>query len=100
MALRQLDGDLSDVVMYVTLEPCSFRGRTPSCAVESVRRGVRKTYVAILDPDPRNDGKGVQILRSHDVEVEVGLLAEAAQEDLGPYLALPANHASASAGSR
>jgi pyrimidine deaminase RibD-like protein len=94
MALRQLEGDLSDIVMYVTLEPCSFGGRTSSCALEIGRRGIRKVLVAILDPDPRNDGKGVQILRDGGVAVEVGLLADAAQDQLGPYLALPANRES------
>src|SRR4051812_40296985 len=34
MALSQLAGLLSDVTAFVTLEPCSFRGRTPSCALE------------------------------------------------------------------
>jgi pyrimidine deaminase RibD-like protein len=94
--LRQVDGDLSDVVMYVSLEPCSFRGRTPSCALETLRRGIRKVIVAILDPDPRNNGEGIRILRDAGVDVEVGLLAGGAQEQLGSHLALPANRNPAS----
>ena len=42
---------------YVTLEPCSFRGRTPSCAKALIDAGVSRVVVALLDPDPRNAGK-------------------------------------------
>ncbi len=42
--------------------------------------------VAILDPDPRNAGAGITILRQSNVEVRVGLLEEEARKDLGVYL--------------
>lgn len=91
MALRQVEGDLADVVAYVTLEPCSFRGRTPSCAIALVDRGVRHVVVAIIDPDPRNRGAGLEMLRMRGVRVDVGVVAEQAALELGPYLALPEN---------
>ena len=87
MALAQLSGDLSEVRAYVTLEPCSFHGRTPSCATSLVERGIKQVFVATLDPDPRNSGAGIQLLRSAGVFVEVGMLEREALEDLGPYLA-------------
>jgi pyrimidine deaminase RibD-like protein len=87
MALAQVSGPLDDIIAFVTLEPCSFQGRTPSCARELVARGVRQVIVAILDPDTRNAGAGVRILREAGVDVRVGLLASQALQDLGPYLA-------------
>lgn len=48
MALSQVSGDLSKVIAFVTLEPCSFHGRTPSCAKELVARGIKRVYVARL----------------------------------------------------
>jgi pyrimidine deaminase RibD-like protein len=91
MALRQVQGDLSDVTVYVSLEPCSFHGRTPACALTLIERGVRRVIVALIDPDPRNAGKGIQMLRTAGVSVQIGLLKEEAAADLGPYLALPDN---------
>jgi pyrimidine deaminase RibD-like protein len=86
VALVKLHGDLSDVAAFVTLEPCSFHQRTPSCAQELVRRGVGVVYAGILDPHPRTRGAGLQILRDAGIEVVLGILPEQAQRDMGPYL--------------
>jgi len=95
MALSQVPGDLAGVVAYVTLEPCSFHGRTPSCAKALVARGIQRVVVAMLDPDPRNAGAGVQILKAAGVEVSVGVLEHSAASDMGPYLVLGAEPAAA-----
>jgi pyrimidine deaminase RibD-like protein len=93
LALAQLDGPLDDVTAYVTLEPCSFHGRTPACAKTLVERGVRRVFVAMLDPDARNNGKGIALLRVAGSEVTVGLREAEARQDLAPHLALPENGA-------
>lgn len=85
-ALAHVRGDLSDVTAFVTLEPCSYHARTPSCARELVARKVGSVYVAILDPHPRNRGAGLDILREAGIHVVTGILAEEAQRDMGPYL--------------
>ena len=87
MALSQVSGDLSDVSAYVTLEPCSFHGRTPSCAMALIDRGIGRVFVATLDPDPRNSGAGIKLLESAGIVVEIGMLEKEALKDLGPYLA-------------
>ncbi len=85
-ALNHYDGDMEGVTAYVTLEPCSFVGRTPACANTLVEAGVKHVVVAMLDPDPRNNGRGVAILESHGVKVDVGLCQTQASAFLTPYL--------------
>lgn len=67
-------------IMYVTLEPCSHFGRTPPCANKIVESGVKKVFVAMKDPNPKVAGRGIEILKSADIEVEVGLLEDEARK--------------------
>ncbi len=70
--------------MYVTLEPCSHWGRTPPCCDAIVRAGIGRIVVAVRDPDPRVDGRGIARLRGEGIDVEVGLEeAEAARINAG-----------------
>jgi pyrimidine deaminase RibD-like protein len=86
MALRQLEGDLDDVIAFVTLEPCAFHQRTPSCAKEMIARRVGSVYVALIDPHPKNQGRGIEMLREAGIQVVTEFLAEEARPDLSPYL--------------
>jgi pyrimidine deaminase RibD-like protein len=85
-AINQLPGSLDNVIAYVTLEPCAFEGRTPSCAKMIASLGLTKVVVAITDPDPRNAGKGIEILRSNGVTVEVGVAKEEVEQFITKYL--------------
>lgn len=86
MALSQVEGPLEDVTAYVTLEPCSFHQRTPSCAKEMIARKVGRVFVAMIDPHPRNQGRGLEMLREAGVEVVADFLTEEARPHLEPHL--------------
>jgi pyrimidine deaminase RibD-like protein len=86
MALRELQWPLSNSTVYVTLEPCSFQGRTPSCALALVEAKVGRVFVGIIDPHPLNQGRGIEIVRAAGIPVDVGMLASEVEAVLGPYL--------------
>lgn len=70
---------------YVTLEPCCHHGRTPPCTDALVAAGIARAVLAVADPDPRVDGKGIAALRQAGIAVETGLMAEAAAHDLAGF---------------
>ncbi len=57
--------------VYVTLEPCSHRGRTPPCTDALLSAGVARVVVGMLDPNDTVRGGGAETLRSAGLCVDV-----------------------------
>jgi diaminohydroxyphosphoribosylaminopyrimidine deaminase/5-amino-6-(5-phosphoribosylamino)uracil reductase len=65
------DAELRGATMYVSLEPCCHRGRTPPCTDAIVEAGIARVVVASDDPTEKASGRGLGILRDEGVDVEV-----------------------------
>jgi diaminohydroxyphosphoribosylaminopyrimidine deaminase/5-amino-6-(5-phosphoribosylamino)uracil reductase len=74
-----------DCTIYVTLEPCSHEGKTPSCASLLSLLKPGKVTIAAVDPLPLHSG-GVAKLEESGIEVEVGMEAESAKLLIEPFL--------------
>ena len=67
---------LSRSTMYVSLEPCAHWGKTPPCAELIIKHRIPKVVICNVDPFPKVDGRGVQMLQDAGVEVKTGVLAD------------------------
>ncbi len=85
-ALRRAGEKARGATMIVTLEPCCHVGRTGPCVEAIVQAGVARVLVGTLDTDPRVSGRGVALLKSSGVQVEVGVQEALVKQQLGAYL--------------
>ena len=80
MAFNNLKDDASGGSLYVNLEPCCHRGKTPPCVDRIISSGIKKVFVSIKDPDLRVAGKGIKLLENAGIEVNLGLCENEALE--------------------
>ena len=80
MAFNNLKVDPTGGSLYVNLEPCCHRGKTPACTGRIISSGVKRVFVSIKDPDKRVAGKGIQLLKNAGIEVHLGLCEQEALE--------------------
>jgi diaminohydroxyphosphoribosylaminopyrimidine deaminase / 5-amino-6-(5-phosphoribosylamino)uracil reductase len=80
IALDQAKEKARGATLYVTLEPCAHFGRTPPCVSRIISSGIKRVVVGMVDPNPVNNGKGLNILKMHNIQVETGVCREAVRE--------------------
>ena len=86
IALEEAGPRARGATLYCTLEPCSHTGRTGPCALAVTAAGIARAVIAIEDPNPRVDGRGIAHLRSSGVEVTIGVQGERAAEQNAVFL--------------
>ncbi len=80
LALEGVEPGAAPLTVYVTLEPCSFTGKTPPCADLLIQKGVTRVVCAMEDPDSRVSGSGFHRMRDAGIVVDVGVLESEARE--------------------
>jgi diaminohydroxyphosphoribosylaminopyrimidine deaminase/5-amino-6-(5-phosphoribosylamino)uracil reductase len=78
LALKRAGAAAAGATMIATLEPCSHFGRTPPCTDAIIKAGISKVVVAVKDPNPLVNGRGIRQLKAAGIDVRIGLLAREA----------------------
>jgi diaminohydroxyphosphoribosylaminopyrimidine deaminase/5-amino-6-(5-phosphoribosylamino)uracil reductase len=84
-ALRTAGTAARGATLYVTLEPCNHTGRTPPCCEAILSAGVSRVVIAMKDPNPITNGRGLSRLRRAGVDVVTGVLRDEAEALNEPF---------------
>ena len=66
--------------LYVTLEPCSTRGRTGACCDAIKQAKIAEVKIGTLDPNPAHKGRALQIFNDSSIKCEYGILEQECTE--------------------
>jgi diaminohydroxyphosphoribosylaminopyrimidine deaminase/5-amino-6-(5-phosphoribosylamino)uracil reductase len=85
-ALDEANDKAKGATLYVTLEPCSHFGRTPPCTERILESGIKEVVVAMRDPNPLNNRRGIRILKNHGLKVVLGICEDKAKGLNGVFI--------------
>jgi diaminohydroxyphosphoribosylaminopyrimidine deaminase/5-amino-6-(5-phosphoribosylamino)uracil reductase len=85
VALEAAGAAARGATLFVTLEPCSHRGKTPPCTAALIRAGVARVVIAAQDPFSQVNGRGIAELKQAGIHCDVGVLADEARRLTAPY---------------
>lgn len=86
VALKDAGRAARGATMYVTLEPCDHFGRTPPCTDAIIGSGIKRVVIAMKDPNPFTDGRGIKKLRAHGIKTTLGVLRDEAAAINRPFI--------------
>ncbi len=85
-AIREAGRKARGATIYVNLEPCNHFGRTPPCTDTIIKSRIKRVVCAMIDPNPRNNGRGIRKLRANGIKVKVGVLEKESRNLNKPFI--------------
>ena len=79
-ALEEAGLKAKQATLYLTLEPCMHFGRTPPCTNKIIQSGIKRVVIGMIDPNPLNNGKGLNILKENNIKVTLGVSEDQARK--------------------
>lgn len=80
MAINQAGEMARGATMYVTLEPCCHQGKTGPCTEAIINAGISEVHIAVIDPNPLVNGKGISALEAASIKTYLGEYEQRARE--------------------
>ncbi len=75
-AIRNLKEPAEGAEIYVTLEPCSTKGRTGACCDAIIANKFKRVIIGTLDPNPLHSGRALDVLKKANIEVKYNVLKD------------------------
>lgn len=91
-AARKKGIDLTQTVLWVTLEPCNHQGKTPPCTQAILEAGISKVVIGTRDPNPGVHGGGIEFLRARSVSVQTGVAEQACRDLIRDFVVRQTQH--------
>ncbi len=85
-ALKEAGSAANGATLYCSLAPCNHTGRTPPCTDANLNPKIARVVVGALDPNPPEEGGGVEKLRGAGVKVDVGCREAECARLIGPWV--------------
>ena len=74
-ALKKAGNKARGADLYINLEPCCHtEKRTPPCTKAIIKSGIKKVVTAMIDPNPRVAGLGLEELHAAGIITETGVM--------------------------
>ena len=77
-AIKLLDNKKNNLTMYVNLEPCHHKGKTPPCTDLIKSKQFNRVVIAERDPSKKASG-GAKYLEKNNINVDIGICKEEAR---------------------
>lgn len=81
-------GEAKGATIYVTLEPCSTRGRSGACTDAIIAAGISRVVYGLEDPNPSHAGRADGILNAAGIEVERGICEEECRHQIRGFISV------------